>query len=36
MNRNEYLHKSAELLFLEKQLEKPGLSKLLRCPFALG
>lgn len=28
MNRNEYLHKSAELLFLEKQLEKPGLSKL--------
>src|SRR5471030_1066793 len=28
MNRNEYLHKSAELLFLEKQLAKPGLSKL--------
>ncbi|MHC8285790.1 hypothetical protein ACYZUD_02940 [Pseudomonas sp. XS1P51] len=28
MNRNEYLHRSAELLFLEKQLAKPGLSKL--------
>jgi hypothetical protein len=28
MNRNEYLHLSAELLFLEKQLAKPGLSKL--------
>lgn len=28
MNRNEYLHRSAELLFLKKQLAKPGLSKL--------
>lgn len=28
MSRNEYLHKSAELLFLEKQLTKPGISKL--------
>ena len=28
MNRNEYLHRSAELLFLEKQLAKPGLTKL--------
>jgi|RhiMetStandDraft_4_1073278.scaffolds.fasta_scaffold80188_2 hypothetical protein len=28
MNRNEYLHVSAELLFLEKQLAKPGFSKL--------
>lgn len=28
MNRNEYLHRSAELTFLEKQLAKPGLSKL--------
>ncbi|RON20924.1 hypothetical protein BK660_17965 [Pseudomonas brassicacearum] len=28
MNRNEYLHTTAELHFLEKQLAKPGLSKL--------
>ena len=28
MNRNEYLHRTADLLFLEKQLAKPGLSKL--------
>jgi hypothetical protein len=28
MNRNEYLHTTAELRFLEKQLAKPGLSKL--------
>ncbi|NWA24205.1 hypothetical protein HX870_03415 [Pseudomonas gingeri] len=28
MNRNEYLHRSAELHFLQKQLSKTGLSKL--------
>lgn len=28
MTRNEYLHRTAELLFLKKQLSKPGLSKL--------
>lgn len=28
MTRNEYLHTSAELTFLRKQLSKPGLSKL--------
>ncbi|WP_460044157.1 hypothetical protein [Pseudomonas sp. S2_H01] len=28
MNRNEYVHRSAELVFLEKQLAKPGITKL--------